>query len=224
MIFLAVRHFGNNLTAERTVSTDLIVRAASRVTPGPTPMTQIIPATRSDDSKFSWSRSSHFLAPDTYRFHFLTPDIHPRAAILSPVPGHPEHREVDTGTSDRRLAATRFLERQLEHKNPARLFCAPGLCAPPFANTHDDLHLHRTDLTHFHDQQMAGGSPHIIIRVTTVITTTTAGAPPLGWPRAVRLARQRPPTPAANPQLPSFDQFASPRVSSLPLLPAGQLH
>ena len=28
-------------------------------------MTQITPPTRSDDSKFSWSRSGHFLTPDT---------------------------------------------------------------------------------------------------------------------------------------------------------------
>ena len=57
-------------------------------------------------------------------FHFLTPDIHPRVAIMSPVPGHPERREVDTGTSDRRLAATRFLERQLEQKTRKVVLCA----------------------------------------------------------------------------------------------------
>jgi hypothetical protein len=29
-------------------------------------------------------------------------------------------------------------------RTAARAHCAPGICAPPFANTHDDLHFHIT--------------------------------------------------------------------------------
>jgi hypothetical protein len=70
-------------------------------------MTQIIPATRSDDSKFSWSRSTvTFSRPIRFRacFHFLTPDVHPRAAILSAVPVElPNVKWIPV-----QLAATRF--------------------------------------------------------------------------------------------------------------------
>jgi len=104
-------------------------------------MTQITPPTRSDDSKFSWSRSGHFLTPDTYPracFHFLT-----RAVRIAR--GDPAERfsrrwdQVDTGSVadlQLRVCCTAIVG----HHKLRKVLRAPELCAPPFANTHDDLH------------------------------------------------------------------------------------
>ena len=109
LVNYTARYFGNNWTAERTqysITCPSSIPAARNTRFNA--MTQITPATRSDDSKFSWSRSTvTFLTPDTYPrvcFHFLTPDVHPRVAILSAVPVDlPNVKWIPV-----QLAATRF--------------------------------------------------------------------------------------------------------------------
>ena len=92
-------------------------------------MTQITPLTRSDDSKFSWSRSTvTFLTPDTCPracFHFLTPDVHPRVAILSAVPVDlPNVKWIPV-----QLAATRFSKVLRVLRAPPGASCAGNMSA-----------------------------------------------------------------------------------------------
>ena len=104
-------------------------------------MTQITPPTRSDDSKFSWSRSGHFLTPDTYRARAST---FLRARYVSRVSIPPngsvaDWDQVDTGSvADLQLRVCCTVI--VGHHKLRKVLRAPELCAPPFANTHDDLH------------------------------------------------------------------------------------
>ena len=106
-------------------------------------MTQIIPPTRSDDSKFSWSRSGHFLTPDTRAraSTFLRARYVSRVAI-PPNGSVADWDQVDTGSvADLQLRVCCTVI--VGHHKLRKVLRAPELCAPPFvpfANTHDDLH------------------------------------------------------------------------------------
>jgi hypothetical protein len=102
-------------------------------------MTQITPPTRSDDSKFSWSRSGHFLTPDTRAraSTFLRARYVSRVSI-PPNGSVADWDQVDTGSvADLQLRVCCTVI--VGHHN-RKVLRAPELCAPPFANTHDDLH------------------------------------------------------------------------------------
>lgn len=121
------RYFGNNWTAERTqysITCPSSIPAARNTRSNA--MTQIIPATRSDDSKFSWSRSGHFLTPDTYPracFHFLTRAV--RIARVDPAERFSRRLGSSGYRFSRRLAATRLLYRhRRSHHKPQGAACA----------------------------------------------------------------------------------------------------
>ena len=104
-------------------------------------MTQITPPTRSDDSKFSWSRSGHFSRPIHTRARAST---FLRARYVSRVSIPPngsvaDWDQVDTGSvADLQLRVCCTVI--VGHHKLRKVLRAPELCAPPFANTHDDLH------------------------------------------------------------------------------------
>jgi hypothetical protein len=103
------------LPAEATASTETIVRASSRVT-----------QVQRHDSKFSWSRSGHFLTPDTYPracFHFLTRAV--RIARVDPAERFSRRLGSSGYRFSRRLAATRLLYRhRRSHHKPQGAACA----------------------------------------------------------------------------------------------------